>query len=72
MLLKEYLKENNLTHNDFIEKCADECGVLVSQGAVAKWCSGARVPRRTEAHIIYKVTNGKVMPNDFYNLDIIE
>jgi hypothetical protein len=68
MKLKEYLKENKLTHHDFIQLGQEQCGVPLSQGAVAKWCSETRVPRKTEMQVVFKVTNGEVTANDFYDL----
>lgn len=67
MKITEWLKKNNLTHQEFIEKSEQE-GCHISKGALQKWCAGQRIPRKDEMEKIYNLTNKKVKPNDFYDL----
>jgi hypothetical protein len=59
MILKEWIKSKRLTPEKF--------GVLVgaSTGAVLKWISGERFPRKPHLTKIKEVTKGKVQANDF-------
>ena len=67
MKITEWLKKNNLTHQEFIEKSEQE-GCYISKEALQKWCAGQRIPRKDEMEKIYNLTNKKVKPNDFYDL----
>ena len=67
MKLGTWLKDNNHTHNTFVNY-AYEKGASFSIHALAKWCRGVRIPRKEEMQIIYDLTDGNVTPNDFYNL----
>jgi len=69
MKLATYLKANRITHTEFTKRCSN-IGFDISMGAVAKWCNGQRIPRYKEMQVIYKVTDGNVNPNDFYDLPI--
>lgn len=57
-----------MTHSDFQKEISLNHGISISQGAIAKWCTETRIPRKTEMNIIYKVTKGQVTPMDFYDL----
>lgn len=59
MLLREYLKENEISVDEFA--AAIDC----SRGAVLKWQSGERYPRVPQLLAISKETNGEVTANDF-------
>ena len=67
MQLSEWLRHQNMTQMQFID-LARENDVGFSYFAVAKWCNGQRIPRRTEMISIFELTNGAVTPNDFYPL----
>tara|TARA_R100001443_G_scaffold9738_2_gene19350 strand:+ start:250 stop:456 length:207 start_codon:yes stop_codon:yes gene_type:complete len=68
MKITDWLKNNNITHKEFIERSKAH-GKEISVGALQKWCAGQRIPRKDEMEKIYNLTNKKVKPNDFYNLD---
>jgi hypothetical protein len=67
MKLGTWLKDNGHTHESFI-KLANKNGSTFTIHALAKWCRGVRIPRKDEMEQIYKISKGKVTPNDFYNL----
>lgn len=67
MQLPEWLRQQNMTQMDFIAH-ARAHDVGFSYFAVAKWCNGQRIPRRTEMVNIFELTDGAVTPNDFYPL----
>lgn len=67
MKLGIWIKENGLTQEAFVQY-SHKRGAGFSRHAVAKWCSGARVPRPEEMRTIYQLTNQQVQPNDFYGL----
>lgn len=67
MKLGIWIKENGLTQETFVEY-SHKRGAGFSRHAVAKWCSGARVPRPDEMRTLYEVTDRAVTPNDFYGL----
>jgi transcriptional regulator with XRE-family HTH domain len=60
MKLIEYLREQNLTDEQFAEQ------VGKSKWAVRKWMYGQRVPRHNEMQSIALLTGGKVTANDFF------
>lgn len=66
MKLKEYLTENKFTHISFINAVEQKTGHSFSQGGLAKYVIGARIPRKREMQVLYDFTDGKVAPNDFY------
>lgn len=66
MKLKEYLRENRLTQEQFIDQIQKESGHQLSQGALSKYVVGQRIPRKEEMLALYKSTEGQVAPNDFY------
>lgn len=59
MTLKEYLKSNKISREDF----AKEIGA--SYGSVIKWTYGGRFPRPQTLQKIHELTNGKVTAYDF-------
>ena len=61
MKLRVYLDEKGLTQQQF----ADLVGC--SQQSVARYCAG-RVPDEGTMTEIFRVTEGRVEPNDFYDL----
>ena len=63
MKLREYIKNNNFT----IESFSDLCNV--SYTTFIKWVYAKRIPSKNYMRIIYRKTNGKVSPNDFYDLE---
>ena len=66
MTLKEFIKENNLTQYQFIEIVKEKTGHTFSQGGLAKYIIGQRIPRKKEMNVIFNFTHGVVSPNDFY------
>jgi hypothetical protein len=67
MILSQWIKVNNLTQKKFYLECREQ-GADFSIHALGKWCSGTRIPRHDEMSFLYKITNGEVEPNDFYEL----
>ena len=59
MTLNEWLSQNELRPEVFADS------IRVSRGAVLKWMSGERFPRRGALAKIVRVTNGQVTANDF-------
>tara|TARA_A100001391_G_scaffold179136_3_gene143939 strand:+ start:2664 stop:2876 length:213 start_codon:yes stop_codon:yes gene_type:complete len=68
MHLRDYLKNQKHTQMSFIDLVEMATNVRIPQGTLAKWVTGTRIPRKEEMQIIYKVTEGSVQPNDFYEL----
>ena len=66
MQLKTYLKKTNHTQMSFIDLINIATGVKIPQGTFAKWITGSRIPRKKEMVMLYKITEKKVQPNDFY------
>lgn len=62
MKLKDFLKEENITQEEFAEK------VGTAQGNVSRWCNGD-APRSDMMSKILLATQGKVTANDFYYED---
>ena len=60
MILKTYLKQNNITVAKFSRD------LDVTPQAVFYWMSGDRMPDKESMKKIVEQTNGEVMPNDFY------
>lgn len=60
MTLKEYLKENHLSQEQFAQVLG------VSQPAVFKWANGYARPKHKYMVDILVATNGKVTANDFF------
>ena len=66
MQLKTYLKKTNHTQMSFIDLINIATGIKIQQGTFAKWITGSRIPRKKEMVMLYKITEKKVQPNDFY------
>ncbi len=66
MHLKDYLSENKYTQRAFISDVYVQTGHKFSQGTIAKYILGQRIPRKNEMMIIHNFTKGIVQPNDFY------
>lgn len=62
MKLREYLSAKTLTANEFGRR------IGVSQAAVTRYASGARIPEPKTMRRIVEATGGAVTPNDFYDL----
>jgi len=62
MKLKEYLALAGLTATEFGHL------IGVSQAAVTRYASGARIPETQTMGRIVEATGGTVTPNDFYDL----
>jgi transcriptional regulator with XRE-family HTH domain len=60
MYLKDWLNENDMTLEEFADKCE------FSRGAVAKWISGERFPRIDALKKIEGITDGGVTVQDFF------
>tara|TARA_R100000152_G_C6779233_1_gene210664 strand:+ start:2759 stop:2995 length:237 start_codon:yes stop_codon:yes gene_type:complete len=69
MKLRQYLEEEKLTQVKFIDICEMATGKTIPQPTLAKWILGVRIPRKAEMEMIHSITDGKVQPNDFYNLE---
>lgn len=59
MLLKDYLKSQNITAKEFADK------IGCSHGGLLKWVSGDRFPRPIHIYKIERETDGAVTANDF-------
>lgn len=68
MQLKEYLKVEKHTQNSFINLIEMATGNKIPQSTLAKWITGVRIPRKNDMIILYKITDGAVQPNDFYEI----
>tara|TARA_R110002012_G_scaffold246553_2_gene422107 strand:+ start:277 stop:483 length:207 start_codon:yes stop_codon:yes gene_type:complete len=68
MKLDEYIQQRGITQKKFISELNQEYNRPVSQGALTKWIGRQRIPRYKDMRIIYVATDGKVTPNDFYDL----
>jgi transcriptional regulator with XRE-family HTH domain len=68
MKISDWLKQKKITQQEFINSSKLQ-GLEISKGALQKWCNGQRIPRKEEMEKIYALTNKKVKPNDFYNLN---
>lgn len=62
MKLRTYLDETGLTEAQF----ADQVGL--SQAAINRYCAGLRTPDKDAMPAIIKGTEGKVQPNDFFDI----
>jgi hypothetical protein len=63
MKLADYMRAQNLTPDDVASKMGD-----VSASGVRKWANGDRVPRKDQIERIAVLTNGEVLPNDFFSI----
>ena len=55
-----------MTQNRFISEVQEKTGHKFSQGGLAKYIIGQRIPRKKEMNVIFNFTHGVVSPNDFY------
>lgn len=60
MTLKEWLKEQELSAQDFAENNS------IPYGSVIKWVYSNRFPRVNYLDKIKNITKGQVTPNDFF------
>lgn len=60
MKLMDFLNGRSLTYREFAGQ------VDATSEAVRLWSTGQRIPKRDFMDKIKVITNGKVMPNDFY------
>lgn len=65
MKLTTYLDIKKLSAADFAALLTD-----ASEASVRKWVSGERIPRADVIREIVTVTNGMVLPNDFFGVGI--
>lgn len=61
MKLAEYIEETRETHEQLAARIGD-CSV----SGLRKWLRGERIPQKDQMGRIVAATDGKVMPNDFY------
>ena len=66
MKLKEYLKHNKYTQENFVADLQTKTGVQIPQGTLSKYVLGTRIPNTTTMRAIFDATAGAVSPNDFY------
>ena len=66
MKLGEYLKQNQIQQEKFIQTLEEVSGRKISQGGLSKYVLGHRIPRKPEMLAIHEATEGAVAPNDFY------
>ncbi len=62
MLLKEFLQKEKIKKKSFSKT------IKTSAMAVSYYCFGKRMPTAEVMERIFEATNGRVTPNDFYNL----
>lgn len=62
MKLREWLKENKMTLDDFAKK------IGVTHVHVSRWQNGRYFPHNKNFRKIHKATGGQVCPNDFYGV----
>lgn len=72
MKLSEYLKENKITQNDFLQQAKENHGATFSKFALVKWCNGSRIPRPEDMRLINLATDGIVRPDDFYLTETLQ
>lgn len=63
MKLAEFKKQKNLT-DEALAGLIGDCTV----SALRKWLAGDRIPRKDQMERIADVTDGSVLPNDFYGI----
>lgn len=67
MKLKNYIEKEGLSLGRFAEKIIVD-RKQITERAVYNYAYEVRIPRPEIMREIVKVTNGEVMPNDFYEL----
>ncbi|QDP62490.1 MAG: hypothetical protein Unbinned5079contig1000_17 [Prokaryotic dsDNA virus sp.] len=60
MKLRHYIRQNKLTQTKFAHKCG------LSKATVSRIIAGERQPSLRVMQIIYRATEGKVTPDDFF------
>jgi len=69
MKLSEYLKKKAISEKDFAAQLAVRGKPKgVTQQTVDLWARGLRIPRPNAMQAIFSLTNGRVRPQDFYNV----
>lgn len=62
MKISEYISKKGISIENFAEQ------LQVTHGAVCHWIKGRNKPSEEMINSIYKITDGKVTPNDFYGI----
>lgn len=65
MKLQNYLDENNISVPEFAKELR-----IKAAATVYRYVAGIRIPDPEMMSRIYKVTGGKVAPNDFHDLPL--
>jgi hypothetical protein len=63
MKLLDYMRARELRPEDVADLVGD-----VSASGVRKWMAGERIPRKDQIERIAIITDGAVLPNDFFSL----
>ncbi len=63
MTLAEYIDQTGETHEQLATKIG-ECSV----SGLRKWLRGERIPQKEVMERIFVATDGKVRPDDFYDI----
>lgn len=66
MKLRDYLQERGISFRE-MQKIT---GIHAAQ--LCNYCNGGRIPRPYAMKAIYQGTEGKVQPNDFYDINFID
>lgn len=66
MKLNDFRKKNSFTFKGLAKFIGVEG--ISCQSTVQRWCMGKRIPEKKFMEKIFKVTKGKVAPNDFYEI----
>ncbi len=67
MKLADFMKSRDLSPEAFALKIGD-----VSASGVRKWIAEERVPRKDQIERIAVITDGLVMPNDFFSVPLFD
>lgn len=68
MKLDNYLNDQNMTQQMFVEDLLVATGRHIPQGTLSKYVLGTRIPNIKNMQAIFEYTQGKVTANDFYEL----
>lgn len=63
MKLAEFMRINSLSPEALASRLGD-----VSASGVRKWANEERIPRKDQIERIIEITDGQVMPNDFFSI----
>lgn len=63
MKLAEFMRINSLSPEALAARLGD-----VSASGVRKWANEERIPRKDQIERIIEITDGRVMPNDFFSI----